>query len=1339
MTDARAANAATRPTKDFDVFVVYNDHDRAWVDGYLLVALRQVSARIATRADIQLGQSEVEGLGRLVQRSSWQVIVASPAWQADKLAHLSALLAQTHGQQTDTWPVIPVIIEEVKLPLWLSFLKGLEATDAASRKLAVDRLCKLIIGPVPPPTPPPRCPYPGMQPFDEDDAERFFGRDAEIEEAVQRLRLNPRLAVIGPSGSGKSSLVHAGLLPRLRHDDSQIMRLRPGPRPIDSLRTARAGIPDGDGSFVVVDQLEELFTVGMAQADEFCDEVERLASRPGCRLVVTMRADFYPQLMTSPLWPLLRDYRLELLPLGGDALRRAILGPAEKVEVFVESALVERLVADAAGEPGRLPLVQETLVLLWDRLERRYLPLSAYDRLANDALLMTATSYGVPPRTGLHIALSRHSDAALAGIPEASRPIARRILLRLVQFGDGRADTRRPQAKDALLSEGDDPDVFDSVLRSLTTARLVTMAGTESTQQPIADLSHESLITAWPTFAEWIEQRRVAEASRRRLEDKVGEWVRLGYGTGGLLDEVELVDAERYITGPDAADLGVSPNLRRLVTTSRVALEAERVRRARSARLFRRLAAALALLLVAALVLGVFAAQQRDDARAQRDEARTQQELARSGELALLALEGADESLGSALLLSREALAIRSTPRTRSTLLAALQLQPQVKHELWGGSPVQALASSPDRTRVAAGLRDGSVVVWDVASGTTLFDWQASAEPRSVAFSHDGRLVAVGSTDGAVAVWDTATGERAGSTLHDHSGSVRALSYSPDGRWLASGGDDRAVVLRPTASSGIPRRLEGHTDWVNALAFTPDSATIISGAGRSEGKSMDQRILAWPVDTRAGASKLGEHTDAVRALAISADGRFLASAGADGLVILWDLTTGEKRVLPGDTERLFAVAISPDGKLVASGGRDYDIRVWDTETNKLLDTLQGRRTAVRGLVFVDSTTLVSGANEATLRVWDLGGRTHPRLATPITGQAGAVTAVAVSGDGRVVATAAADSTVLVRDGAGNSVGADPIQLSVPARRLALSGNGMVLATISLHGRLELWDTDSGESLAGPVETHDYAAVVAITDDGQRVATGGSGSIVRLWNEDLTSDRTSPSGEGLGHRSWVTGLWFYPNGQSLASSGADGEVWIWGLPVGNIVGHRINHRVGQFTGLAVDTQAGTIAAGNRDGQVLVWRQPRLNPAAGADFVLDGLRDVGESPAPVTAVAFAADGRLAAVDENGAFVLWDTRSSPPQELGRTVALGERAHAVAFTAGGESLVTGADSGALLWDMSLRSWLEKACAVANRNLTPVELKTYLDEPKYRRTCPDLPDTLLQDEGRGSEADEGP
>ena len=248
-------------------------------------------------------------------------------------------------------------------------------------------------------------------------------------------------------------------------------------------------------------------------------------------------------------------------------LRRAIVRPAEDVGVYVEAALVERLLADAAGEPGVLPFVQETLALLWEHLERRFLPLRAYE-----ALVLPSKAYQGAPRTGLQVAMARRADAALAALPDVQQVIARRIFLRLVQFGEGRADTRRQQAVEALRSDGEDPTEFDRVLAHLAATRLLTLGGDQADGNRKADIAHEALIKGWPTLAGWVADRREAELARRRLEAKADEWVRLGRKWGGLLDAAELAEADDWLVSADSWELGQDNIVLALVEASRSAI-----------------------------------------------------------------------------------------------------------------------------------------------------------------------------------------------------------------------------------------------------------------------------------------------------------------------------------------------------------------------------------------------------------------------------------------------------------------------------------------------------------------------------------------------------------------------------------------------------------------------------------------------------------------------------------------------------------------------------------------------------------------------------------------------
>ncbi len=568
-------------TQEYDVFVSYAAADREWVQGHLLDAFAQAGVRYHTEAAFALGVPRLVEFERAVQHSRRTVLVLSPAYLADGFTQFTDILAQSYGLETSTWPVIPLLLHPVELPPRLAMLNCLDATDPELWDAAEARLLAELQRPAPAgPTARPDCPYPGMVPFAEADSARFFGREGETAELVERLRLHPFLAVIGPSGSGKSSLVFAGLVPALRRSGLfgpgswLTVSLRPGETPLAALAGALKGDPAAGPETIaallaaqpgarrvllVVDQFEELFTLAREGGDAFQQALLDLSRTPGCYVVLTVRADFYPNLMASALWPEIQAHRFEVLPLREDGLRQAIVRPAEDVGVFVEAALVERLVADAAGEPGILPLVQETLVLLWERLERRLLPLRAYE-----ALVLPRSAYDppdAPPRTGLQVALVRRADAALGALSAEQQAIARRIFLRLVQFGQGRPDTRRQQAARDLRAASDSPATFDRTLDHLIGSRLLTASGEEQGEDRKIDIAHEALIRSWPALREWLAERGVAEETRRRLEAKAQEWVRLGQGLGGLLDANELPEAERWLASPDAAELGYGASL----------------------------------------------------------------------------------------------------------------------------------------------------------------------------------------------------------------------------------------------------------------------------------------------------------------------------------------------------------------------------------------------------------------------------------------------------------------------------------------------------------------------------------------------------------------------------------------------------------------------------------------------------------------------------------------------------------------------------------------------------------------------------------------------------------
>ncbi|MEO0435163.1 MAG: toll/interleukin-1 receptor domain-containing protein [Cyanobacteria bacterium J06656_5] len=582
---------------DFDLFISYTEADKAWVKGYLLNSLDQAGVNYLSEENFTLGVPRLQEFERAIQQSQRTLLVLSPAYMADNVNQFIALLAQYFGLDASIWPVIPLLIKPVQLPPRLAALVKLDATEPGQWESSIARLCRDLDHNTPSQIRLPDCPYPGMLPFSEENSDRFFGREQEIEELLERLRLSRFITVIGSSGSGKSSLVLAGLIPALRQNNNFgnstwfVRALRPGITPLETLKktletndlsnstqlVSQLLISHSESQrlLLIVDQFEELFTpsADTLVPSEIQDRLTfqqvllNLIDIENCYIVVTVRADFYVDLMESPLWRSVKTHRMEITPLDEQGLRNAIVRPAEKAGVFVESALVERLVTDAAGEPGILPLIQETLVLLWNRVERRYLPLRAYE-----ALVLSHKAYGAAAttlhKTGLQAAIARRADAAVGNLGgDQQETIARRIFLRLIQFGEGRADTRRQQSVESLCVSDENSHEFNQVLHHLVDNRLLTLSGQEGTECKV-DIAHEALILGWPLLQQWIGERRDAEQIRRRLVAKAGEWIRLGKQEGGLLDAIELIETERWLESTDAKELGYDSVLTEFIEAS---------------------------------------------------------------------------------------------------------------------------------------------------------------------------------------------------------------------------------------------------------------------------------------------------------------------------------------------------------------------------------------------------------------------------------------------------------------------------------------------------------------------------------------------------------------------------------------------------------------------------------------------------------------------------------------------------------------------------------------------------------------------------------------------------
>jgi hypothetical protein len=479
------------------------------------------------------------------------------------------------------------------------------------------------------------CPYVGLSAFEEQTSGRFFGRERLIAAAVDRLANERVLAVLGPSGSGKSSILLGGVLPKLKalHPDWRFFDpLVPGSDPLATLQAALGASTDATPAVLVVDQLEEVFTLcdDHAVRDAFMARLIAFVDAPEPRqtLLVTLRTDYEPYLAKYPrAQELFAAGELRATPLSAVELREAVEKPAESIGLKLETGLVAKLVDDVLGEPAALPLLQFTLLRLWQERDHNRITLAGYARVGRS-----------------REALARAADKLYGNLLPEDQVIMRKILLRMVRPAAGEETTRRRVGIAELQQIGHAPKNVERVLDKLLEARLVRRSG------ETVEVAHEALIRNWPQFVTWLEEKRAQLMRVRRLESLAEEWQRFDRHSG-FLDDEQLVEAEKWIDGDEARDVGIKDSLRALVVASRALAE----KRKAHARRGKRFLVAMMIVLLAVLgLLGVAYEDRKEkilaaadaDARAKAADARTkvmeQRRQARAASQALILALRAD-------------------------------------------------------------------------------------------------------------------------------------------------------------------------------------------------------------------------------------------------------------------------------------------------------------------------------------------------------------------------------------------------------------------------------------------------------------------------------------------------------------------------------------------------------------------------------------------------------------------------------------------------------------------------------------------------------------------------
>ncbi|MGI5422186.1 AAA family ATPase [Actinomadura luteofluorescens] len=941
---------------------------------------------------------------------------------------------------------------------------------------------------------PGRVPYPGLEAFAEDDAAVFFGRDEQVTALVREVyrRDGERfVAITGASGSGKSSVVQAGLIPRLRGRRWLVQPvLTPGADPMASLAAAfgdaggaerlrsdpsalaelvgqarrRAGRRDGR-VLVVVDQMEELFTLAGADQRELFLSALSAALGADSRLwvVATVRIEFLRSFLETGHAALFGR------PIALGALTRAELAtvieaPGALAGLRFEPGLVTRIAADT-GTADALPLLAYLLQELYFA--------------AGPGKVATFESYA--GLGGVAGALAWQADQLITALrgDEGIEPILA-VLFKFVTI-DGTEAARRRVALDGL--SGDERRVVDAFVE----ARLLVTDVWDGTA--IAQVAHEALFRQWAPLRQEVEAR--AELLRRRaeLERWAADWHQAGRKADYLLTGERLQLALQWLEGLGAAGQD-SAEIRAFVEASK----------RRDLIFLRRV----------------------------------------SEGIGQYVLANAEQYPELAILLATAALSeCPPTPVAARALMAALAFS-HLTHVLDGHTDaVRNLAWSPDGALIATASRDGTCGLWDAVTGGTvrvLEGHQGMVE--MVAWSPDARRVATASRDRTVRVWDAATGEQL-AVLAGAADVVRTVAWSPDGSMIASGARDRVLRIWHADTYELLSELRGHSDNILGIAFSPGSDRLATG-------SHDQTIRIWDLADGASTALRG-HQDFVEGVAWSPDGTFVASAGGDATVRIWDTrTAGQTALIRCHGTRAWNVAWSPDGTYLASCGSDDTARVWNPRTIEEIFVLRGHAGDVWGVVWSpDGSRLATGSADTSARIWDVTPQGAEQL--QLAGHRGPVRTAAVTLSGRLIATGGDDGTIRIWDASDGTLQARVTAHQDIVHDLAWSRSAgrTFLLSCSSDRTIGLWslneaapDDVSGDRFA----SDDVHEAVAWHSGSGRFATAGHDRTISVWDRESRGvvDRLT------GHEDWVVGLAWPPSGSFLASTSDDRTARVWNV-------------------------------------------------------------------------------------------------------------------------------------------------------------------------------------------------
>jgi WD40 repeat protein/DNA-binding SARP family transcriptional activator len=1206
-------------------------------------------------------------------------------------------------------------------------------------------------------------PYKGLYPFSLADSADFYGREEAVDYLLRRLETHRAVFLIGPSGSGKSSVIRAGVLPALLslrqipistsggpHPERvwTILDVRPGADPFRSFAEALvrqlavkrdiadlARLLSEEGAtlhhlslrfrsprvLIFVDQFEELYTLCPVHATRraFIDFLLRTAStadeNPHISLLVSMRADFTGQALAHrELADALQAGGIVLGPMRRDELRRAIEEPARNRGVTFEPGLVDRLLDDVGESPGNLPLLQFALSELWLQRSGWQITHDAYDAIG-----------------GVAGALARYADQVYQGLSPEEQTAARRLFVQLVQPGEETGDTRRP----ALRSELEDSAW--ALAQKLADLRLV-VAGRSDGEESI-ELVHEALIRHWSLLREWMDEDRDFRRWQQRLRTFLQHWLASGRGPEDLLRGLSLTEAVRWseLRRADLSrieqefiDASVEEHQRRLKEQERLhRQELERAQRlaemesqraeeeSRRAEQEHRVALRLRRLTVALTLVSLTTIAAALLAFLSRQEAQRFAQVALARQLAAQSLNFADDAADLALLLSVEALERMTDPAEQTALLAALPVNAFLDRFFWGSDgDITQIVVAPDESRILCVEEKGgeaTVRLWDAASGRSVGALIPSAAAATVTIAPNATLIA--SSEGtAVQLWSGVDGQWIGELLPrvESDDVINLLQFTLDGSRLLAKTIQGAIIVWDVESQTELQRffLPSGRD---AVTLSPDGRLLAA----VQPIEKDIGVDIWSIDAgQPTGVRLGGHSSVISAVAFTPDAKVAATVSFDGSTRVWDVASGELLLGPLNEHagRVLSAAFSPDGRILATGGADRYVYLYDVARGRIIgEPLTGHDNWVRSLRFNwQGNALYSATSEGRLVRWEIGRRAL------LEGHTDRVRALALSPDGRLLATASYDRQVLVWDA---QQGRPLIRFRSPHQnavlQVAFNADGTLMATGDAGGLVALWDLVKQEERGRwKDDMGDVVIGLAFSPDNRLLVAGHFSGKVSLF--DLTDEALRKS-TFMAHLQdgWVLSLAFSPDGALLATGSQSGKIYLWSTDEaasGELKAHGVlEGHTYWVTSLLWSSDGDTLISGSADGSVRFWNVASQQPSA-PPLELEG---------QVWGVQFYpphGERTLATLTGGGAIHLWDLATHSLLAPALRTALETESFAVSKQ-GDAVYLASFDDRLEKWRLDPQPWRRRSCAMAARALSEEEWRQFIGDATYRPVCSSL------------------